>query len=189
MANCKLDPIDQLTSELEGAQTLLRQKAVDWITTLASGIAQHIDRMQYSDGELVMHLRTPLTGEIATRSRVPVTFVLETALRIGARVEKDGEVVLTIDGILIEPIAGARQVYQQLQPVWEEAKESRVACPEGAELRSPVYPPPRARHVSNEKWLSPAFAGGDGGGQSGGGMGVVAEGKVAARGDEALEAY
>ena len=58
-------------------------QAIAWVSTLTSGISSHIiDGIHFSDGALTMHLRSPLFGEIATRSRVPVTFELERVVRV-----------------------------------------------------------------------------------------------------------
>lgn len=120
------EQLEQLAGQLAGAHPALREKAVAWVSTLARGIAGHIEATEFSEGCLTVRLRTPLSGEIATRSRVPVSFELESTVRVSAEVDKSKSAVLNLQGILLAPIEGASDVYKRLLPEWKGCKTAEA---------------------------------------------------------------
>ncbi|KAL3893317.1 MAG: hypothetical protein SGPRY_014316 [Prymnesium sp.] len=99
--------------------------AIKWVVTLARGISSHIESTEFSEGTLTIRLRHPLSGEIATRSRVPVSFELESVIRISAEVDDHKAAVLRLQGILLAPIEGASDLYKRLLPVWHGCESTQ----------------------------------------------------------------
>lgn len=98
----------------------LREAALKWIKTFVSGLAGHTDSLIWEDGTLRIQLKGAMVAEIATRSRVPVSFELETEVTIMPAVESGGEIVLHLRGLIITPVDGAIEVFNQMKQVWND---------------------------------------------------------------------
>ena len=99
---------------------VLAANKVDDARTEAEGARAAKDlRLRFAHG---------LTGELATRSRVPVTMVLAQRVRITPEVRAGGaEVVLSIKGLRFTPIEGAAEAAESLKPVWAAAGAASLA--------------------------------------------------------------
>jgi len=111
--------LDVVERKLEGSHKLLRDAALRWVHTFTSGLSDFTERLSFERGALTVRLRTELRAEIATRSRVPVTFELERTVRLTPWIDTDGEAVVGIEGLIIAPVDGAAEVYARCKQLWE----------------------------------------------------------------------
>lgn len=113
--------MEAAAGRLSPAAAPLREAALKWLRTFTAGISPFTEACTFEGGQLVLALQSPLGGEIATRSRVPVCYELERAVRLTPSVDTDGEIVFAVDGMVIGPVRGAAQAYAALERVWEAA--------------------------------------------------------------------
>lgn len=113
---------------LEGADPLLREAALHWITTFERGTAPYATHTAVEPDGLCLRFEQGLRGEIATRSRVPLSMELAPEVRAVPRVEEDGAVVVAVEGVSFVPLDGVLEIFPQLVTRWE-AKEKDVGAP------------------------------------------------------------
>ena len=65
-----------------------------------------------------------LDGEIATRSRVPVALELARCVQLTLSVSPEGTADISISGLVIGPVEGAREVYDCVKGRWAADRES-----------------------------------------------------------------
>ena len=95
----------------------------DWVTWAIFARASFTEHEQggsflqesvYQDGEVQLTLSHGLSGEVATRSRVPVSFELSSQLTFSASTDPDGSIVLSIRGLKSVPVPGATEAYKEI---------------------------------------------------------------------------
>jgi len=117
------EPMSKLEARLGAleAHSTLRSAACDWVSTLLKGVQEHMASCKFEDDELRINLHTALTGEIATRSRVPVQFELADQIIVRFVVGDEGAVALKVSGLYFGPVGGAKECWDRLKEVWAEA--------------------------------------------------------------------
>jgi len=116
----KLFKLEARLGTLE-AHSTLGSAAYDWVSMLVKGVQEHIASCEFDEDELRIDLHTALTGEIATRSRVPVQFELADQIIVKLVVGDEGAVALKVSGLYFGPVGGAMECWDRLREVWAEA--------------------------------------------------------------------
>ena len=99
--------------------------AIEWVCTLSAGLEEgsfvEDSTFDHSSAELVVVLKGVVTGELATRSRVPVTWELGRAGKPELRIRmemKDASTLIWLDGFQMMPLSGAEELWTQLCNAW-----------------------------------------------------------------------
>ena len=118
-----VDKFVLLTSEISNAAVTSSAHAL--VGNLCSGLQPFVSSARldvpHDRWTLVLTLRSPVSGEIASRSRVPVEFHVASTLSIAFEQTQDSTVVLHVEGLSVAPVEGTTEAFAHAASLWRAA--------------------------------------------------------------------